>query len=51
MIRLDRIKQAEQTAVKGMRLLRSVASVFSVKIGSVEVSVSEGEATGDLASI
>ena len=50
MIRLDRIKQAEQTAAKGMRLLRAVASMFSVKMGSVEVSVTEGEATGDLAS-
>jgi hypothetical protein len=50
MIRLDRIKKAEHGIAHGLRMLRAVASVFNVKIGSVEISVSEGEATGDLAS-
>lgn len=52
MIRLNRIKQAEHSITKGLNILRSVASAFSVKMGSVEVSVSNSDsmATGDLAS-
>ncbi len=33
-----------------MNLLRAVASAFSVKMGSVEISITNAEATGDLAS-
>jgi hypothetical protein len=48
-VKLDKLKKAEQEMHKGLQMLRSIASAFSVKIGGAEIGVSPAEATGDLA--
>jgi hypothetical protein len=48
LLKLDRRKRVSNEVMKAFSLLRSFASVFKVKIGEIEVSLSNETATGDL---
>lgn len=48
LLRLDRSKHVTHEIKKAFDFLRSFASIFKVKIGEIEVSISSESATGDL---